>query len=118
MDVSFGEPIGFVKQSKDVDGIIKSVHDLFAVANIVTLIPGITRFMQLPFIYPLVAPKPTDKTGPGMLRGVADKAVKARVEKGNVNERRDLLQQFVEYRSQDGEPLSRLELENEALTPM
>jgi hypothetical protein len=118
MDVSFGEPIGFVKQSKDVDGIIKSVHDLFAVANIVTLIPGITRFMQLSFIYPFVAPKPTDKTGPGMLRGVADNAVKARVEKGNVNERRDLLQQFVEYRSQDGEPLSRLELENEALTPM
>lgn len=118
MDISFGEPIGFVRQSKDVDGIIKSVHDLFDVANFVTLVPGIVKFTQLPFIYPFVAPRPTDKVGPGMLRGVADKAVKTRVEKGNVNNRRDLLHHFIEYRSQDGEPLTRLELENEALTPM
>jgi len=118
MDMSFGELIGFVRQSKDVNGIIKSVHDMFDVANLVTLVPGIVKFMQLPFIYPFVAPKPTDKAGMGMLRNVADKAVEARIEKGNVKNRRDLLQQFIEYRSQDGEALTRLELENEALTPM
>jgi hypothetical protein len=38
--------------------------------------------MQLPFIWKLAGPKPTDLKGPGALQGVAFNAVKKRLEEG------------------------------------
>jgi hypothetical protein len=118
MDLSFGEPVGFVKQGKDVRGLIQSVHDLFTGANFMANLPGLVRFLQAPWIWKFVTPKPTDLKGPGVLEGVSSEAVRKRLENGNPKNRRDLLQQFLEYRDQDGLPLSPKEIDLEALTPV
>jgi hypothetical protein len=65
-----------------------------------------------------VAPKPTDLKGPDALQGVSNKAVRKRLENANPKNRKDLLQQFLEYRNQDGQPLSPKEINLEALTPV
>ena len=83
MDLSFSDPIGFVKQGKDVGGLIQSVHDLYAGANLIVNLPGLVKFMQKPWIWKSVGPKPTDLTGHGALEGVANKAVRKRLEHGN-----------------------------------
>lgn len=118
MDLSFSDPIGFVKQGKDVRGLIQSVHDLFTGANFMVNLPGLVKFLQKPWIWRFVAPKSTDLTGPGALEGVSNAAVKKRVEHGNPKNRKDLLQQFLDYRDQDGQPLSSKEIDLEALTPV
>jgi hypothetical protein len=118
MDLSFGAPLGFVAQGKDIGNLIQSVQALFIGANVMVNLPGLVKFMQLPFIWKLVGPKPTDLKGPGALQGVAFNAVKKRLEEGNVKGRRDLLQQFLEYRDQEGNTISKRELEIEALTPV
>lgn len=65
-----------------------------------------------------MGPKPTDLKSPGALQGVTFNAVKKRLEEGNVKGSRDLLQYFLEYRDQKGSPLSRRELDIEALMPV
>lgn len=118
MDLSFGTPLGFVAQGKDIGDIIQSVQDLFIGANVMVNLPSLVKSTQLPFLWKLIGPKPTDLKGPGALQGVAFSAVKKRLEEGKVKGRRDLLQYFLEYRDQEGSPLSRRELDIEPLTPV
>jgi hypothetical protein len=81
-------------------------------------LPGLVKFLQKPWIWKFVAPKPTDLTGPGALEGVSNGAVRKRLGHGNPQNGRDLLQQFLEYRDQNGQPLSSTEIDLEALTPV
>jgi hypothetical protein len=118
MDLSFSEPVGFIKAATDVDGLIQSVLDLYIGANLITLLPGLMKFIQMPWIWKYLSPKPIDKTGPGALQGFANAVVKKRLEKGNPTNRRDLLQQLLEYTDQNGKAMTRQELETEALTPV
>jgi hypothetical protein len=118
MDLLFGEPIGFVKQGMDIRGLIQRVRDLFVGANFMVNLPGLVRFLQTRWIWKFVAPKPMDLKGPDALQGVSNKAVRKRLENANPKNRKDLLQQFLEYRNQDGQPLSPKEINLEALTPV
>jgi cytochrome P450 len=118
MDLAFGEPVGFVKEGKDVNGLIQSLVELFDAAQVLVTVPSLMKFMNLPWIHRLAGPKPTDAKGPGAIQGIADRAVHARITEGNKNDRRDLLQRFMEYRDQDGNPISHEDLEIESVTPV
>jgi hypothetical protein len=40
MDLSFGAPLGFVAQGKDIGNIIQSAQDLFIDTNVMVNLPG------------------------------------------------------------------------------
>ena len=50
-DMAFGTPIGFVKQGKDIGGLIGSVQALFVAPTAMVMLPGVVRSPQLPFIH-------------------------------------------------------------------
>lgn len=118
MNLAFGEPVGFVKEGKDVGGLIQSLVELFDAALVLVTIPAIMKFLNLPWIHALAGPKPTDLKGPGAIQGTADRAVHARVTGGNQKDRRDLLHRFMEFRDNKGQPISPEDLEIEAVSPV
>lgn len=118
MDVVFGSPMGFVAQAKDVDNFLCSLREMFTMVTLLAHMPALVRIMQLPFIWPFVAPKPTDKSSIGFLMGIGFKAVEKRLKDGNPEKRRDVLQQWIEYRDLEGVGMTEYEMKVETLGPM
>jgi hypothetical protein len=71
IDMAFSDRIGFVKEGRDVNAIIKSLTELFKVTRIMTTFPTLQNIMNNQWVKPLLGPKPTDDYGPGMIRGVS-----------------------------------------------
>ncbi len=90
MDVVFGDPVGSIDAG--VSNSIRSVQTLFLMGNILSLLPEVVTFLQLPSIWSWVAPKPSDKDGIGFMLGVGIEAIRKRLEDGNVAQRRDVFQ--------------------------
>jgi hypothetical protein len=118
MDMSFGSPLGFVREATDVGGLIQSLRDLFLASVVMFNLPGIVKVMQWPLLFHFWGPKETDKTGMGVIMGTAIRAVKKRAQKGNEENRRDILQALTDYVDQDGTKLSREEVETEIIAPV
>ena len=70
LDMTLSSPAGFLKQGLDVGGLLASLGALFNVAQVAGTFTIIMRILHLPWVNPLLAPQPTDKTGPGVLQGV------------------------------------------------
>lgn len=119
MDMAFSNPLSFTETGKDVDGIIHSLHSLSTGAGSIALFPSIVHFMQQPWIFPLVAPRPTAKSGPGYMYGLAWSQVKKRFdeEKSGV-EHNDILQWIMEHEDREGQRLNRAQLEQESMAPV
>jgi hypothetical protein len=118
MDMSFGSPLGFVREATDVGGLIQSMRDMFVAVVVMLNLPGVVRVIQWPLLFHFMGPKETDKTGMGAVMDFANRAVKKRVEKGNEENRRDILQTLIDYVDQDGSILSRGEIETEMVAPV
>jgi hypothetical protein len=70
LDMTLSSPAGFLKQGLDVDGLLASLGALFNVAQVAGLYTVIMKILHLSWVNPLLAPQPTDKSGPGVLQGV------------------------------------------------
>lgn len=118
MDVSFGSPLGFVREGKDLGGLIQSIRDMFLAIVVMFNLPEVAKILQSPLVFHFIGPKETDKTGIGACMGFANRAVKERFENGNEENRRDILQKLIDYVDQDGTILSRGEIETEMVAPV
>ena len=118
MDMAFSNPIGFIESGSDVGGLIHSLHQLLTAAGTIALFPAIVMFFQQPWLFPLIAPRTTDKKGPGALYGLAWGQVQNRFkEKGKV-EHSDILQWLIEHEDKDGNRMSQERLEQESTAPV
>lgn len=69
--LSFGEPIGFIKQARDVENLIENFHKMAPFAAIVGTLPWIARpIMENPIGRWMFMPKPGDNTGTGKIMAV------------------------------------------------
>ncbi|PWY92201.1 cytochrome P450 [Aspergillus heteromorphus CBS 117.55] len=118
MDLAFSDRVGFVKEGRDVNNIIGSLTELFNITRIMTTFPELQRFLNHPWVNPLLGSQPTDDYGPGMIRGMAIKEVRRRVKHGSPRESKDLLDRFLQYRDAQGKGIPQRELEVEAFTPV
>ncbi|KAJ5398367.1 cytochrome P450 [Penicillium sp. CMV-2018d] len=118
MDLAFSHPIGFMKQGEDVSTIIESLTALFGITRILTTFPELQRFLNLKWVYPFLASKPSDDHGPGMIRGVAINEVNRRLQQGVQSQEKDLLDRFLEYKDETGNGFPRRDLEVESFTPV
>ena len=107
-EIGFGAPIGFIESGSDIDGLIQGFHDGLPAFGLMARLWPLTEWAKKTWFGEryLVA-KPEDNSGIGMLMRFRDKLIAQRLrdlEVGKV-ERTDLLQTFLDARTEDGRPL-------------
>ena len=69
--LGFGKPVGFVKQGKDVEGLIQSFHDMAPMAGLVAALPWLMNpILKNPLFKHYMMPKAGDNTGTGKIMKV------------------------------------------------
>lgn len=107
-EIGFGAPFGFVDSGTDVGGLIQGFHDGLLPFGLMARLWPFTDWIKSTWVGEkyLVA-KPEDNSGIGMLMRFRDKLIAQRqkdLESGKIG-RVDLLQTFLDARTEDGEPL-------------
>ena len=71
--LSFGEPLGFVKQGRDIENLIESLHNMAPFGAVVAALPWLARpFLESPVTRHFAMPKPGDGTGTGKIMAVGN----------------------------------------------
>ena len=69
--LSFGEPLGFVKEGRDIENLIDNFHKMAPFAAVVGALPWLARpFLENPITRRFAMPKPGDGTGTGKIMAV------------------------------------------------
>lgn len=69
--LSFGEPLGFVKKGRDIGSLIENFHNMAPFAAVVGALPWLARpFLENPITRRFAMPKPGDGTGTGKIMAV------------------------------------------------
>jgi len=108
-EFGFGAPLGFVRTAEDVGGLIQGFHDGMTVFGLMGRFWPFTMWFKRTWAGKkyLVA-KPEDDSGIGVLMRFRDKLLYQRlrdIEEGNKIDRVDLLQTFLDARTDDGKLL-------------
>ena len=62
---------GFLRNGEDVNGYIKALQGALSIMQFAAIYPAIAKFANSRIIHHLVGPKPTDKSGAGVILGVS-----------------------------------------------
>ncbi|RHZ55722.1 hypothetical protein CDV55_103060 [Aspergillus turcosus] len=107
-EIGFGAPFGFVKQAQDVGGLIQGFHDGLPAFGLLARLHPFTSWMKTTFMKKYLVATPQDDSGIGVLMRFRDRLIDQRFrdleEKKDIG-RIDLLQTFIEARTDDGSPL-------------
>lgn len=107
-EIGFGAPFGFIEQGKDVGGLIQGFHDGLPAFGLLARLYPFTDWMKSTFLKKYLVATPADDTGIGVLMRFRDRLIAERLqdieEKKKIN-RVDLMQTFLEARTEDGKPL-------------
>ena len=68
-DLAFGVPFGDIDRDEDVHLYIQSTEETMQAAIMLSTIPAMNSFINLPIIGDMIFPSSKDKTGPGRLIG-------------------------------------------------
>lgn len=107
-EVGFGEAIGFIEQEKDVDGLIQGFHDGLPAFGLMCRLHPFVSWIKTTFLGKYLVAKPEDPSGIGILMRTRDKLLYQRIDdikSGKPIDRVDLLQTFLEARTEQGKPL-------------
>lgn len=106
-EIGFGAPFGFVASGSDVSGLIQGFHDGLLPFGLMARLWPFTNFIKRTFLGKYLVAKPEDDSGIGTLMRFRDNLIVQRqkdLEEGKVG-RVDLLQTFLDARTEEGEPL-------------
>lgn len=107
-EIGFGGPFGFVEQGQDVGGLIQGFHDGLPAFGFFARLHPFTSWMKTTFMKKYLVATSQDDTGIGVLMRFRDRLIDQRLreleEKKDIG-RIDLLQSFIEARTEDGSPL-------------
>lgn len=109
-EIGFGAPFGFVKQGQDVAGLIQGFHDGLPAFGLLARLHAFTSWMKTTFMKKYLVATPQDNSGIGVLMRFRDRLIDQRFreleeKKDTGLGRIDLLQTFIEARTEDGSPL-------------
>ncbi|KAL1845821.1 hypothetical protein Plec18167_009274 [Paecilomyces lecythidis] len=108
-EVGFGAPFGFTDKGEDVGGLIQGFHDGLPAFGLMARLHPFTTWIKTTWVGDkyLVA-SPEQESGIGTLMRFRDRLLKERIEdmeSGKAMSRTDLLQTFLDARTEDGKPL-------------
>ncbi|EYE92329.1 cytochrome P450 [Aspergillus ruber CBS 135680] len=107
-EIGFGAPFGFIKQGKDIGGLVQGFHDGLPAFGLLARLYPFTNWMKSTFLKKYLVATPADDSGIGVLMRFRDSLIDQRlkdIEDGKKITRVDLLQTFLEARTEDGKPL-------------
>ncbi|KAK3687933.1 cytochrome P450 [Podospora appendiculata] len=104
---AFGEAFGFLRRDEDINGYCTVAEQVLPTFEWLSVFPMLNRLIRLPGVRNLFMPRPTDKTGVGMIMGYARTIVAARFSETQ-EPRTDMLGSFQKH------GLTRREAETEA----
>lgn len=107
-EVGFGAPFGFIEQGKDVGGLIQGFHDGLPAFGVLARLHPFTSWIKTTWMKKYFVAKPEDDSGIGVLMRFRDSLIQQRlddVKSGKALDRVDLLQTFIDARTEDGNPL-------------
>jgi cytochrome P450 len=116
MDMVFSSPAGFLKAGRDVDNIIASLRQLIGGVTVLSAFPLVTKIVQLPWLFKYLGPKPTDRSGPGLVHKFAYDQVRKRFDSNETHS--DVLQWIIDHEDKSGKRLTYGMLEQESLGPV
>lgn len=108
-EVGFGAPFGFVEKGEDVGGLIQGFHDGLPAFGLLARLHPFTSWIKTTFLKKYLVAKPEDDSGIGVLMRFRDRLIEQRVQDLKSTKdfsRIDLLQTFLEARTEDGQPLT------------
>ncbi|PLB47364.1 putative cytochrome P450 monooxygenase [Aspergillus steynii IBT 23096] len=117
-EMGFGAPFGFIEKGEDVGGLIQGFHDGLPAFGFLARLHPFTTWIKTTFLKKYIVATPQDDSGIGVLMRFRDKLISQRlqdIEQGKDIGRVDLLQTFVEARTEDGQPLDLEYLKAEVL---
>lgn len=94
-EVGFGAPFGFIKEGKDVEGLIKGFHDGLTPFGIMARLYPLTNWVKGTFLGKYMVASPEQDSGIGTLMRFRDRLIEQRfkdIEAGSTTSRIDLLQ--------------------------
>jgi hypothetical protein len=94
-EVGFGAPFGFVKEGKDVEGLIQGFHDGLTPFGIMARLYPFTNWVKSTFLGKYMVASPEQDSGIGTLMRFRDRLIAQRfkdIENGSTGGRIDLLQ--------------------------
>ncbi|GES56824.1 cytochrome P450 monooxygenase [Aspergillus terreus] len=108
-EVGFGAPFGFIEQGKDVGGLIQGFHDGLPAFGLLARLHPFTSWIKTTFLKKYLVAKPEDDSGIGVLMRFRDRLIDQRLrdmeKSGGDIGRIDLLQTFLDARTEDDKPL-------------
>ncbi|KAI0845509.1 flavonoid 3',5'-hydroxylase [Daldinia vernicosa] len=107
-EIGFGEPIGFIEQEKDVDGLIQGFHDCLVPFGVMARLYPLTKWIKKTPMGRYLVASPEHESGAGVLMRLRDRLVQKRyddIKAGNTKSRIELLQTFIEARDENGKEL-------------
>jgi cytochrome P450 len=108
-ELGFGAPLGFVDAGKDVHGLIQGFHDGNPLFGIMARMHPFTTMAKKTWLgKKYLVSRPGDQTGIGVLMKTRDRLIAQRLEdidRGETKTRVDLLQTFLDARTEEGNPL-------------
>ncbi|KAE8349189.1 cytochrome P450 [Aspergillus coremiiformis] len=117
-EIGFGAPIGFIEQGKDVGGLIQGFHDGLPAFGLLARLHPLTSWVKTTFLKKYLIAKPEDNTGIGVLMRFRDRLIDQRfreIAEGKDVGQVDLLQTFIDARTDNGKPLENEYLKAEVL---
>ncbi|KAL3483159.1 cytochrome P450 [Aspergillus germanicus] len=108
-EVGFGAPFGFVEKGEDVGGLIQGFHDGLSAFGLLARLHPFTSWVKTTFLKKYLVAKPEDDSGIGVLMRFRDSLIERRLQELKQTRdigRIDLLQTFLEARTEDGQPLT------------
>ncbi|PQE08820.1 flavonoid 3, 5 -hydroxylase protein [Rutstroemia sp. NJR-2017a WRK4] len=107
-EIGFGAPLGFVEKGEDIGGLVQGFHDGLPAFGLMCRLYPFTEWIKSTFLGDKFVAKPEDDSGIGILMRFRDKLLDQRmkdVEAGTTSGRIDLLQTFLDARTDEGKPL-------------
>lgn len=107
-EIGFGKPFGFVPAGNDIDGLIQGFHDGMTPFGLLARFHPFTTWIKTTPLARFFVAGPEDNSGIGVLMRYRDKLYDQRVkdiESGKTAERVDILQKFMDAKTEEGQPL-------------
>ncbi|KAJ5698795.1 Cytochrome P450 E-class group I [Penicillium macrosclerotiorum] len=117
--LSFGEPIGFVSQGRDVENLIENFHQMAPFAAVVGALPWLARpFLENPITRRYFMPKPGDGSGTGKIMAFRDRLLAERLNNPKPRQKGDFLDNILNAKNPDGSSITLDEVKTECFVLM
>ncbi|RAK91925.1 cytochrome P450 monooxygenase [Aspergillus costaricaensis CBS 115574] len=117
--LAFGSPVGFVRETRDIGGLIHHFHDMAPLAGFIAALPWLANpIFQNPLFKKYLMPKPGDSTGTGQIMKFRDDMLEHRLKDRFAEGYDDFLSNLLKARNEDGSLMTIEEIKTECFVLM